>query len=158
MRNRRAPKRQALYAICVGRQNSDRSAGSATPSPSGAIPNEEPDELAVGRVLRLARARRGWSIREVSRRTGRPNTYLSQIERGVIRRPDPTALWDLATLYDLDFELLAEWSGHAGNQGDFKKTHIAAALQAFSNLDDGQRTKALDYLNNLAAKDRNSTD
>jgi transcriptional regulator with XRE-family HTH domain len=116
------------------------------------------DEGTVGRVLRLARARRGWSIREVSRRTGFPNTYLSQVERGVIRRPDAGVLWELAGLYNLDFPLLAEWSGQLGAESRGDQPLLAEALRAFSTLDEERRVEALRFLEELAtARDRGSS-
>jgi transcriptional regulator with XRE-family HTH domain len=45
----------------------------------------------------------GLAIREVGRRLGRSRAYLSQIERGIIRQPDPVVLLELAELYRLDF-------------------------------------------------------
>jgi len=65
----------------------------------------------IGRVLRHAREHRRLSLREVERITGRSNAYLSQVERGVIKRPDPLVLLELADLYRLDFDSLAEWAG-----------------------------------------------
>jgi transcriptional regulator with XRE-family HTH domain len=117
-----------------------------------AMPEEDSfDAGTVGRVLRLARARRGWSIREVARRTGFPNTYLSQIERAVIRRPDAGVLWELATLYNLDFPLLAEWSGQLGGDTGNGQPLLVAALRAFSALDDDRRVDALRYLERLGS-------
>ena len=65
----------------------------------------------MGETLRRARQHKGLSLREVGRRIDRPNAYLSQIERGVIRQPDPAVIWQLAELYGLNFGLLAEWLG-----------------------------------------------
>src|SRR5436190_1775110 len=65
----------------------------------------------VGRVLRRAREYLRLSLREVERRIGRSNAYLSQIERGVIKQPDPVVLLELADLYRLDFMTLAQWAG-----------------------------------------------
>lgn len=107
-----------------------------------------PDQDAVGRVLRLARTRRRWSLREVARRTGYGNTYLSQIERGVIRKPDPTALWELASLYNLDFGLLLEWSGQAGRS----RETFFEAMRAFAGLDADKQVQALDYLRSLRGR------
>jgi transcriptional regulator with XRE-family HTH domain len=72
---------------------------------------------AVGRVLRHARQHRGLSLREVERITGRSNAYLSQVERGLIKRPDPLVLLELADLYRLDFDALAEWAGLSPSVG-----------------------------------------
>ena len=45
-----------------------------------------------------------WGLREAARRTGIHNAHLSQIESGVIARPDPNILFTLATAYGLDYD------------------------------------------------------
>ena len=50
------------------------------------------------------------SLREVERRTGRSNAYLSQVERGLIKQPDPIVLLELSELYGLNFQTLATWA------------------------------------------------
>lgn len=105
---------------------------------------------AVGAVLRRARQRRGWSIREVERRTGLSNTWLSQVERGIIQKPDPTALWRLASILGLDFTLLLEWS--TGNDTEGASSPVAAAaLRVFLALPDEDKVRALDFIQQLAA-------
>lgn len=64
----------------------------------------------VGGVLRRARVHRRLSLREVERRIGRSNAYLSQVERGLIKQPNPVVLLELAELYGLNFETLAAWA------------------------------------------------
>lgn len=68
------------------------------------------DQPEVGEVLRRARLHRRLSLREVERRIGRSNAYLSQIERGLIKQPDPIVLLELAELYGLNFQTLAAWA------------------------------------------------
>jgi transcriptional regulator with XRE-family HTH domain len=108
------------------------------------------DPATVGRVLRRARQRRHWSVREVARRLELGNTYLSQVERGVIRRPDPTVLWRLASLYSLDAERLLEWSGQAGPDRDV----FFQALRALSALTPDDQAKALQIILALADEQR----
>ncbi len=88
------------------------------------------DTPAVGRVLRHARQHRGLSLREVERITGRSNAYLSQVERGLIKKPDPLVLLELADLYRLDFDSLAEWAGLTPNVGG---AGVAGAVDAYSD-------------------------
>ena len=79
-------------------------------------PSAEPDltdrqdRPQVGSVLRRARMHHQLSLRDVERRIGRSNAYLSQVERGKIKQPDPIVLLDLAELYGLNFETLATWA------------------------------------------------
>lgn len=113
----------------------------------------------VGRVLRRARMHRQLSLRDVERRTGRSNAYLSQIERGLIKRPDPVVLLELAELYSLDFELLAAWAGWAGSkqQGEgnaVRGDSTTALVRKVLELDDEQRSKALSLIENLLRESR----
>ena len=112
------------------------------------------DSPQVGAVLRRAREHRQLSLREVERRIGRSNAYLSQVERGLIKRPDPVVLLELAELYMLSFELLAEWAGWSGPddraEGDPTRSDSTTALiRMVRELDDAQRSKALSFMENL---------
>ena len=110
---------------------------------------------SVGETLRRARKHRGWSLREVERRIGRPNAYLSQIERGVIRRPDPRVIWQLAQLYGLNFDLLARWSGIATQDSDDPHNDLSGKIiRLVLNLNQEQRAKALTILQQLSREDR----
>ena len=66
------------------------------------------DQEEIGPLLRRLRGETG--LREVGRRTGISNSYLSQIERGD-RRPGPSVLKRLAALYGVDVQDLL---GRAG--------------------------------------------
>lgn len=107
----------------------------------------------VGRVLRRAREHHNLTLREVERRTGRANAYLSQVERGVIRRPDPLVLIELAKLYELDFPKLAHWAGiddtsnsAVGPKGD---ELLRTLVESLFELNDDQRSEALRYIEQL---------
>lgn len=95
---------------------------------------ERSEVPAVGRVLRHAREHRGLTLREVERITGRSNAYLSQVERGIIKRPDPLALLELSDLYRLDFDSLAEWAGLEPAVRDATDRDDAFADQTFKRL------------------------
>ena len=99
------------------------------------------------------------SLREVERRIGRSNAYLSQVERGLIRQPDPVVLLELADLYRLNFETLAMWAGWEAKgerpgrdiqSGDSTRVLVRRVLE----LDDTQRTKALVYVEGLLREAR----
>lgn len=110
----------------------------------------------VGEALRRARLYRRWSLRDVERRTGRPNAYLSQIERGIIRRPDPVVVWQLADLYGLNFELLMQWSGQdASKPSDpLDGPTISTLIKQIVNLDENQRVRAVALLEELAREEQ----
>jgi len=106
----------------------------------------------VGATLRRARTYRGLSLRDVERRTGRPNAYLSQVERGIIRKPDPVFIWQLASLYDLDFELLMHWSGDetSASSDPLEDAIVAALIRQIVNLTPSRRARALALIAELS--------
>lgn len=114
---------------------------------------------AVGRVLRQARRHHGLSLREVERRIGRSNAYLSQVERGLIRQPDPSVLLDLAELYGLNFMTLAGWAGWSAGGEDVASgsRHGGAAgilVRRVLELDATEQDEVLDYVEKLRRKRR----
>lgn len=113
------------------------------------------EQPAVGRVLRRAREHQGLSIREVERRLGRSSAYLSQVERGMIRQPDPVVLLELAELYGLDFMTLATWAGWAGDpERDDRSSSASILVRRVLELDDSQRATVLGYIESLLKESR----
>ncbi len=107
-------------------------------------------EPVLGDILRRARQHRGLSLRQVEQRVGVSNAHLSQIERGAIRRPDPAILMKLAELYELNYELIAEWSGYLEPEGSRISMGLAGmALRLFVDLDPVAQRQALEYLERL---------
>jgi transcriptional regulator with XRE-family HTH domain len=114
------------------------------------------DVPPVGRVLRRAREHHGLALREVGRRIGRSSAYLSQIEHGLIRQPDPVVLLELAELYKLDFMTLAKWAGWTGEpEGSPDRGNSATLLvRRVLELDDTQRAEILSYIEKLIRERR----
>jgi hypothetical protein len=73
--------------------------------PLGELP-ERDEVLDVGYTLRRARLSQGQTLRDVERHTGIHNAHLSQIENGVIRKPNGDLLRVLARYYGLDLTSL----------------------------------------------------
>ena len=103
-------------------------------------------ERTLAEVQRAARRDSGMSLREVERATGIRNAHLSQLETGTIERPDPALLWDLATLYGIEFDELARLAGHIAGEGGAR---IAVALRALGDLTDDEHAEALRYIAEL---------
>ena len=108
-------------------------------------------EQTLAGVLRDARRRGGMSLRDVERATGIRNAHLSQLETGTIERPDVALLWDLAALYDIEFEELARLAGHITDGG---RARIAVALRALGELTDDEQEEALRYIAELGRRRR----
>jgi len=114
------------------------------------------DVPPVGKVLRRARGHHGLALREVGRRIGKSSAYLSQIERGLIRQPDPVVLLELAELYKLDFMTLAKWAGWTDEpEGSPDRGNSATLLvRRVLELDDTQRTEILGQIERLLREQR----
>lgn len=106
--------------------------------------------VVLGEILKRARSHRKLTLRQVEQKTGIPNAHLSQIERGVIRRPDAVILLKLAELYVLDYALLAKWTGYldARTSGD-SGALINAAMRVFADLRPEQQIEALEFIEAL---------
>lgn len=124
-----------------------------------ADPTNLRDLPEIGRVLRRVRVHNRLSLREVERRIGRSNAYLSQIERGIIKQPNPVVIFELAELYGLRFETLAEWarwvlpSEVATTETRDRDTTKLLICQAME-LDSNERTSVLSYIESLLRKRR----
>jgi len=64
-------------------------------------------------LLRLRQVKgRSVSLREVERQTGISNEYLSQLERGIAKKPAPDVLQKLAKFYGVPYESLLVSAGY----------------------------------------------
>lgn len=117
-----------------------------SPVPDACARGADPD---LGRLLRSARNHRRLTLREVEEATGIPNPHLSQIERGVIRRPDQEIVWKLSRLYHLDFHLLWQWMGQGDDEDGPRSAYFAAALSMLNNLSEKDLERATEYLERL---------
>lgn len=104
----------------------------------------------LGELFRRARLHHRLTLRDVEDRTGIPNAHLSQIERGVIRKPSPTLLLTLCDLYDLNYELVATWAGYLdGTTTDGDDRMLQAAMRSFARLDVVTQREVLKQLEEL---------
>ena len=71
-------------------------------------------EHRLGEELLLLRQAKGRSVslREVERQTGISNEYLSQLERGIAKKPAPDVLQKLAKFYGVQYESLLIAAGY----------------------------------------------
>src|SRR5215217_2282530 len=109
----------------------------------------------LGSVLRAARAARGLSLRDVERRTGIRNAHLSQIETDRIGKPEMAILWELASLYELDFGRLLALAGHTAGQetSGSRRRRMTVALRALSQLSDSDQDETLRFMAELKARE-----
>ena len=133
------------------------------PSPAGPEPVAQDSagrdtHPSLGPVLRRARTHLQLSLREVERRIGRSNAYLSQVERGLIKHPDPSVLLELAELYGLNFTTLATWAGWTSTRNDTPRADphdsVRVLVRHLLELDAAQQHRVLRYIENLRRERR----
>lgn len=90
--------------------------------------------IELGKRLRQLRSKSGESLRDVERRSGLNNGYLSQLENGKITHPSPSVLQKVATGYGLRFEDLLQWAGYVSGLQDDVTPNQAVALSSVSAL------------------------
>jgi transcriptional regulator with XRE-family HTH domain len=108
----------------------------------------EPKEF--GSYLKAAREAVGLTLREVEEKTNQvvKNGYLSQIEKGVITRPSPGILYELAEVYGISYRELLIRAGHRVPEQEVTPEQRAIAdlpLRAFEGLDAEDRQALVEY-------------
>ncbi|MEV4410552.1 helix-turn-helix transcriptional regulator [Catellatospora sp. NPDC049609] len=106
-----------------------------------------PEEF--GAYLRGVRELAGLTLRDVEQRTNQvvKNGYLSQIEKGLIGRPSPGILYEIAQVYQLSYRDLLLRVGHRVPD---EKAQEAPALSGFplhliADLDEEEQQALLEY-------------
>jgi transcriptional regulator with XRE-family HTH domain len=107
----------------------------------------------LGQELQAARKLKKLSLREVEAATGISNPYLSQLENDKIQKPSPQFLGKLASLYDLNFQIVMEAAGYvpAGKRDSGPKT-IAGDTLFSQDLSASEEAQLLDYLSFIRSK------
>jgi transcriptional regulator with XRE-family HTH domain len=104
----------------------------------------------LGPTLRKAREDRGMTLRQVERETGINNAHVSQVENGIIRRPDLALLYALASAYDIDYRhLLALAGAETGEGSERERQRMSTAIQAMGELSPKDQTEVLAFIAEL---------
>ena len=104
---------------------------------------------ALAEVLRRLRETKGLSLRQVEKKTGVSNAYLSQIETGKIREPSPHILHKLAEVYETSYQDLMKLAGYIKEkEGGCVKDKIMTdvAFSAYSDLTLEEKEEVLNFL------------
>lgn len=89
----------------------------------------------LGANLREMRDKRKISLREMERRSGINNAYLSQLERGEVAKPTPSMLGRIAEAYEIPFDTLMGWAGYTLTPNALTRPQ-AKALNYFADATD----------------------
>jgi transcriptional regulator with XRE-family HTH domain len=112
----------------------------------------------LGPILKAARVALNLSLRDVERRTGIHNAHLSQIEKGTIKRPDMSMLFELAQVYGVEFGDLMAMAGYADEapSSGRGRQRMTLALRALGDLSAKDQEEVLRYIAQL--RERQSDD
>jgi transcriptional regulator with XRE-family HTH domain len=105
----------------------------------------------LAEFLRLARKDKEKNLREVELKTGISNAYLSQLERGVAKKPSPSILRTLADYYGCQYEDLMRLAGYikseqrANKPQDHENTAAIALMSTGLNAE--QVKQIMEYAN-----------
>ena len=106
-----------------------------------------PNEL--GGLLADLRTAKGFSLRQVEEATDKAvsNAYLSQLEKGKIRKPSPNVLHSLAAVYAVPYEALMEKAGYLlPSEGGKPSRRRRLAAFAIDDLTAEEEEELLKYL------------
>ena len=108
-------------------------------------------EESLGATLKEARAKSEMSLRAVEARTGINNAHLSQIENGVITKPEMAMLWELAALYDLKYADLLRLAGYRTPASTSRRStqRMTVALRAMGEMSPQEQQDVLEYMATL---------
>jgi transcriptional regulator with XRE-family HTH domain len=107
-------------------------------------------EVSLGEYLARLRVAAGMSLRAVEEATDKEvsNAYLSQLEKGRIRKPSPNILHALARVYSVAYEGLMELAGYLTREPVAASTRRRgrAATFAIQNVTAEEEQALMDYL------------
>jgi transcriptional regulator with XRE-family HTH domain len=114
----------------------------------------QPNQLA-GLLADLRRAK-GFSLRQVEEATDKAvsNAYLSQLEKGKIKKPSPNVLHSLAEVYAVPYEALMEKAGYLLPSEDGGRQRRRLAAFAIDDLTAEEEEALLKYLAFLRSRTR----
>jgi HTH-type transcriptional regulator, competence development regulator len=111
---------------------------------------EQKTPAELGAYLKDLRDAAGLTLRDVEEQTGGTvkNGYLSQIEKGLINKPSPGILFELAEVLGVSYRLLLIYAGHRVPEEQVTPDQRAIAdlpLRAFAELDAEDRQALIEY-------------
>lgn len=105
----------------------------------------------LGGFLQATREEKSLSLREVERRTGISNAYLSQLEGGKVRQPSPVILHKLAKVYETSYPELLRLVGYPV-PGDGETSEPPGPARRIGPLTEEEEEALLEYLQFLRSR------
>ena len=113
------------------------------------------DKPTLGGYLRALRESKAFSLRQVERKSGISNAFLSQMESGKVKRPSPVMLYKLAGLYEVPYEALMDLAGYPLPSASTPEPRSASTVfRRFGDITPTEEAELLDYLAFLRSRAR----
>ncbi len=106
----------------------------------------------LGSYLRKIRKKKNLTLRDVEKRTGVSNAYLSQLENNKILCPSPIILHKLSECYEVPYDFLMKLAGYP-----VPTSEQAPVFRIGSGLDDltpEEREEVLEFIEFLKSRRR----
>lgn len=104
----------------------------------------------LSETLSKLRSSKGLSLRQVEKKTGVSNAYLSQLENGKIGEPSPHILHKLAETYEMSYKDLMKLAGYIKEkEGEQVKERVMSdvAFSAYADFTPDEKEKVLEFMN-----------
>ncbi len=107
-------------------------------------------DLSLGRLLKDMRDAKRMSLRDVEKKTGISNPYMSQLENELIDKPSPLILHKLAVLYGVEYDYLMQKAGYfvpaTAEEGTPRHGSRSFALSSMKDLTPNEEEALVEYL------------
>jgi transcriptional regulator with XRE-family HTH domain len=114
-------------------------------------------DVKLSETLRTLRVMSGSSLRQVEKKTGVSNAYLSQLETGATLKPSPQVLHSLADYYGVPYESLMEAAGYLRPSTDSSSKPrlggIEVALMS-AKLNDEEQQRVVQFIEFMRSQRR----
>lgn len=103
---------------------------------------------SLGEELKRLRALKGWSLRQVEEKTkGKvSNSYLSQLESGMVKEPSPNVLYELGKVYDVPYIDLMRLAGYVVPRAATNTSGGGSVAFNAMNLTPDEEEMVLDFI------------
>ena len=105
----------------------------------------------LGEYLRRVRKERRLTLRDVERKTGISNAYLSQVENNKIAKPSPSFLHKLAEIFDISYERLMKAAGYPVASSK-ERTVMFRTSKGLKEITEEEEKELLEYLRFLRTR------
>jgi len=111
---------------------------------------------SLGKTLKDSRELIQFTLRQVEDATGISNAYLSQLENDKIKKPSANVLYKLASLYNIELDILLKAAGIIETREPGKSKLLNSVALSANGLTTEEEDALLEYLKYYRYNKRNA--